>query len=62
VRLTNVNDVTLPINHDVAIMTILDLENVARYGICSHRLDEIQPSFLIRDRVFSTVLGNEKAL
>lgn len=34
--LTYVNDVTFPIDHDVAVMTILDLENVARYGIRCH--------------------------
>lgn len=32
----DVDDVALPIDHDVAIMTVLDLKNIACYGVCSH--------------------------
>jgi hypothetical protein len=59
---TDVDDVTLLVDHDVAIVAVLDLKNVTRYGIRSHRLDEIQTSVLILDRIFSAILGNEKAL
>ena len=55
-RRTDVNDVTLLINHDIAIVAVLDLKNITRYGICSHRLNEIQTGFLICDRVFSSIL------
>ena len=35
-RRTYVDDMTLPVDHDVAIVTVLDLKNITRYGICSH--------------------------
>jgi hypothetical protein len=35
-RRTDVDDVTLPVDHDVAIMTVLDLKNITRYGVCGH--------------------------
>lgn len=54
------NDVTLPVNHDVAVVSILDLQNVARYGIRGHRLDEIEASTLELDCVFTTILGDEE--
>jgi hypothetical protein len=35
-RRTDVDDVTLLVDHDVAIMTVFDLKDITRYGICSH--------------------------
>jgi hypothetical protein len=35
-RRTDVDDVTLLVDHDVAIMTVLDLKNITCYGIRSH--------------------------
>ena len=55
-------NVTLSVNHDVAVMTVFNLKNVACDGVCSHRLNEIQPSSLIRDCVLSSIFGNEKPL
>jgi len=43
----NVNDVAFPIDHDVTVVAVLDLEYVARYGVRCHRLDEVPPCLLI---------------
>lgn len=56
------DDVTLSVNHYVAIMAVFNLKNVACDGVCSHRLNEIQASSLIRDCVLSSIFGNEKTL
>lgn len=60
--LTDVDYVSLPVDHDIAIMTVLDLEYIARYGIRCHRLDEVHPCLLIRDGVLSAIFRNEEAL
>jgi len=52
----------LPVDHDIAVMTVLNLEYVACHGIRCHRLDEVEPCFLISDGVFSAVFCNEEAL
>lgn len=61
-KLTNVDDMSISINHDVAIVPVLDLKDVARNGICGHRLDKIQPRFLERYSVLATILCDEKVL
>ena len=40
------NDVSLFVNHDVAVVSILDLEQVADHRVGRHRLDEIFSSSL----------------
>ena len=39
-RLTDMHNVARPINHDIAIVPILDLQYVAQYRVGCHRLDE----------------------
>ena len=51
---------TFPVNHDVSIVPILNLQNITRNGICSHGLYEIHARFLERDRILTTILGDEK--
>ena len=41
VPLTNVDDVAVPIYHDVAVVSVLDLQDVADQGIGRHALDEV---------------------
>ena len=40
------NDVSLFVDHDVAVVSILDLEQVADHRVGRHRLDEIFSSSL----------------
>ena len=58
--LTNVHDVTLAIDHDVPVMTILDLKDIASNRVCRHRLNEVEASPLEFDGIFSAVLCNEE--
>ncbi len=51
---------TFPVNHDVSIVPILNLQDIARNGIRSHGLYEVHTRFLERDRVLTAILGNEK--
>ena len=55
----NMDDVAFPVNHDVSIVTVLDLKDIACDGICRHRLDEVQSSFLERDGIDAAVLVDE---
>ena len=48
------------VNHDIAVMPVLDLQDVAHHGIGRHRLDEVQAGFLELDCILATVLCNEK--
>ena len=48
---------TLRTNHDVAIMSVFNLQNIACERICSHRLNEIEPCSLEGDGVLSPVFG-----
>ena len=49
------NNMTLSIDHDVPVMAILDLQNVAYYGISGHGLYKVEAGLLKFDRVFSTI-------
>ena len=49
----------ITVNHDVAVVPILDLENIASHGVCSHRLNEIQSSFLEGSSVWTAIFVNE---
>lgn len=40
-QLTNVNDVSLFVQHDVAIMPVFNLEQKQEKAICSHTADKI---------------------
>jgi len=55
------NNVTLAINHNVPVVAILDLQDVTRDGIRCHTLDEVEASFLERDRIDAAVLVQEVA-
>lgn len=50
----------LPVNHDVPVVTILDLQDVASEGIRGHGLDEVQAGLLERDGVLAAVPGDEE--
>src|ERR1700761_1476994 len=59
---TNVDNVAFAVDHDVAIVAVLDLEYIARYGIRCHRLDEVLPCLLIRVGVLPAIFRDEEAL
>lgn len=44
------DDMPVQINHDVAVMAILDLQQKAEHGIASHASHEIPPCFLKKPR------------
>ncbi len=50
------DDVTLVVNHNVAIVPVLDLENVARERIRRHGTDKVEPGLLVRRRLFPAIL------
>ena len=56
----DMNDVTISIDHDVSVMSILDLKNVTSDGISSHGLDEVQPSLLKINSVLPAVLSDKE--
>lgn len=58
--LTNMNYVTLAIDHDVSIVSVLDLQDVTCDRIGCHRLNEVEASPLEFDSIFSTVFRNEE--
>ena len=59
---TNVDNVAFAVDHDVAVVAVLYLEYIARYGVRCHRLDEVLPCFLIRVGVLSAIFRDEEAL
>jgi hypothetical protein len=48
-------DMPIRIDHDIPIMSILDLQNIASDRVRRHRLDEVESSNLERDSVDSAV-------
>ena len=40
----NVYKSSLVVDQDVAVVSVLDLKNVAHYTVCGKRFDEIEPS------------------
>jgi hypothetical protein len=60
-RRTDVCDTTSSVDHDVAVMTILDLNDVAEERVGRHRLDKVGASLLERDAVRAAVLEDEEA-
>jgi hypothetical protein len=55
------NNVPFGVNHDVSVMPVLDLEDVARDRVGCHGLDEIEPGLLEGDRVDPAVLVDKVA-
>lgn len=60
--LTDVHDVALAVDHDVSVVSVLDLQDIAGDRICCHRLDEIESSFLEGGRVWTTIFVDEIAV
>ena len=50
-----------PIDHDVPVVAVLDLDDVAEKRVGGHRLDEVGARFLEVDSVGAAVLENEEA-
>ncbi len=55
------HDVAFAVDHDIAIVTILDLQNVACDTVCCHGLDELQARLLEGGRVDAAVLVDKVA-
>lgn len=55
----DVQDVTCVIDHDVAIVSILELQKPRDYRISRHAFDEVVAGLLETDRVFAAVFGDE---
>lgn len=60
VRLTNVHDVPLAVDHDVPVVSVLDLEDITCDRVGGHRLNEVESRFLERNGVLSSVFGDEE--
>ena len=56
------NDMSISINHDVAIVPIFNLKNIASDGVSGHRLNEIHSRVLETDRIWTTELAYEEVL
>jgi hypothetical protein len=50
----------MPINHNVTIVSVFDLEYVTRHGVGGHRLDKVETGLLERYSIFTTIFCNEK--
>ena len=53
-------DMTLAVDHDITVVPVFDLQDVAGNRVRRHRLDEVQPRSLERDGVLAAVLGDEE--
>lgn len=51
----NVNDVPSITDHDIPVMSVLDLKQPRHYAVTGHTFDKILPSVLESHRVFITV-------
>ena len=60
VKPTYVYDVPFGIDHDVTIVSVLDLQNIARHRVRCHGLDEVKTSSLKGDSFLSPIFGNEE--
>lgn len=49
------DDVTLSVNHDVPVVPIFDLKDVASYRVTGHGLYEIESSALELDAIFPSI-------
>lgn len=51
---------SMSIDHDIPIMSVLDLKDIAGHRVCCHGLDEVQSGFLELYGVGAAVAGHEK--
>lgn len=54
------NYVSVSVYHYISVVPVLDLQNIACYGICGHRLYKIETCALEGNRVFPSVFGREE--
>lgn len=59
--LTNMDDVPFPINHDIPIVPILDLQDVACDGVSGHGLNEVQAGSLKGHGIFPSVFRSKES-
>ena len=57
---TDVNYLALSVDHNIPVVSISDLKDVANDGVRSRRLNEAQSGLLESDRMFSTTVFNEE--
>lgn len=55
-------DASSSINHDVSVVAILDLNNVAKERVGGHGLNEVDSGLLVANAIGAAVLENEKSL
>lgn len=55
------NDMTLPINHDVSVVPILNLKDVARHRVCGHTFDKVHLGLLEGRRSDLAVFSDKEA-
>lgn len=55
------DDPALAVDHDVAIVAVLDLDEVAQQRVGGHRLDEVDARLLEFDGLDAAVLEEEEA-
>ena len=55
----NVQDVAGVVNHDVAVVPVLELQQVADHAVGGHALDKVAPRFLKRNRLLAAKLGQK---
>ena len=58
--LTNMSNPALPIDHNIPVVSVFDLKNIAKHGIGCHALYEIIPRFLEGHAVCWTELEQKK--
>ena len=58
--LTDMYNMAFAVNHDVSIVSVLDLENVAHDRVRRHRLYEVKTSLLELDGVFAAILRHKE--
>lgn len=56
------HDMAFSINHDISVVSVLDLQDVACDRVCRHRLNEIQASLLEGSSVRAAVFVDEIAI
>ena len=60
-KFTYVNDVPLLVHHDVAVVSVLDLQEESQHAVRCHRCDEVPPGRLELGARLLTVLLDEVA-
>lgn len=59
-RRTNVDDMTFAVDHDITVVPILDLQDIACNRIRRHRLNEVQARSLELESILSTIPSHEE--